>query len=225
MPALPFDPHLSQLVKADSLEPRQRLTRNNFKIACDFRQQRMLKHPFVSEFHSRAEYLFAGLNEGNPSVVSHVPQPFLLRVRGKTYTPDFFVLSEGSRRRVIELKPRGEMTDEKRIPLINYFAQHQIDFVVISNESVFEREIEAMNWLEIVRYIYRASSLNTSDAELIILDRLSNLECCAFGDLVDKGDRGATYKLEIALFRLLHRGILHADLVETQFGFDTEIYL
>lgn len=55
------------------LEPHQQVARQNFKTATDFRQKVMFKYPFLSEFHSRAECLYAGLLKGDPSVISYIP--------------------------------------------------------------------------------------------------------------------------------------------------------
>ena len=84
---MPEITQLGRLVMADTLAPQQRKTSLAFKKACDFRAQQMLKHPTLSEFHSRAEHLHAGLLEGDPDVISYTPQPFLLRLHGKPYQP------------------------------------------------------------------------------------------------------------------------------------------
>ena len=87
---LPFDMKIARQVIADSLVPHQQKTNSRFKIATDFRQQVMIKHPFLSDFHSRAEHLYAGLLEGDPAVTSYVPQPFMVRIRNKRYKLIFF---------------------------------------------------------------------------------------------------------------------------------------
>ena len=222
---LQFDLQLAQQVNADTLEPHQRKTAPNFKIACDFRQQVMLKHPFLSDFHSRAEYLHAGLLEGDPDVTSYIPQPFLVSIRGSWYTPDCYVVSDSQRRRVIELKPRGEMPEDRQVPLTHYFAQYGMQFEVISNEVMYEREIEAENWLEIVRILHFSRDLITTNAEQTVMDTLYDKGECTLGNLIDSGDRERTYLQEIALFRLLHRGHVVAKLAERPLDFDTELAL
>lgn len=94
MAPLPFEKRLAYLVNADTLEPHQQPTTRQFKIATDFYAQFMLKHPALSEFHSRAEHLFAGLLEGDPTVTSYVPQPFMLRVGKRRYKPDCYVVTD-----------------------------------------------------------------------------------------------------------------------------------
>lgn len=223
---LPFDPELARLVKADSLEPHQQKTQPGFKTACDFRQQCMIKHPFLSDFHSRAEHLYAGLRESEVPVSCYVPQPFRVRIRRRLYTPDCYVVSDSQPRLVVELKPRGEMPEDLQIPLTHYFAQYGMRFEVISNESVYEREIEAENWLEIVRILHMSRDLGTTDAEQVILEMLYQKNGgCSLGDVIDHGDRDRTYLQEIALFRLLHRGHIVAELTGHPLNFDTAFAL
>lgn len=118
MPSLDLQRPIS--VKTDSLEPSQRATAPRFQIACDFRQQWMIKHPFLSDFHSRSEHLHAGLLEGDPNVLVYVPQPFLLLIGNKRYIPDCFIRTVDGERLVIEIKPQGVM-DEKAQLALQYF--------------------------------------------------------------------------------------------------------
>ncbi|MCW9012297.1 MAG: hypothetical protein OQL06_00825 [Gammaproteobacteria bacterium] len=225
MPAtiLPFNPEYARLVKADTLTPLQHTATPAFKTACDFHEQHMNKHPFLSEFHSRAEYLHAGLLEADHSVISYVPQGIRVRLRQRWYTADCYVQRVDQRPQVLELKPRGEMADKDQVPLTHYFAQYGWVFEVISNESVYEREIEAENWLEIVRILHQARDLDTVDAEQRVLERIYQQGPCTLGDLIDSGDRERTYLDEIALFRLLHRGYLTGTLTERDLDYDTGI--
>jgi len=206
IPKLLFDPALARQVKIDALVPYQHLTGPRFKIAYDFRQQVMRKHPHLCEFHSRAEHLHAGLLEGDPHVTSYIPQLFQLRIGKRVYTPDCYVASDNAPHRVLELKPRAEMDEALQIPLTAFFAQHGMRFEVISNESVFEREIEAQNWLEIVRILYLAREFEDPQAESDVLAILHEKGPCTLGDIIDPGDRERTFFQEMALYRLLHRG-------------------
>lgn len=222
---LPFDPLLARQVKSDTLVPCQQITASNFKTACDFRQQWMIKHPALSDFHSWAEHLYAGLLEGDPNVTSYIPQPYRLRIQQRRYTPDCYIVSDNQPRRVVDLKPKGEMADEKRIPLIHFFAQYSMQFEVVSNESVYERQIEAENWLEIVTILHQARDLSTTNAEQQVLESLYQKGGCFLGDLIDCGNREQTYLQEIGLFRLLHQGHLTAGLTTNHLDFDTEFSL
>lgn len=222
--ATPFEPALARQVTAsDTLEPRQQTAPRAIRTARDFRLQVMRKHPHLSEFHCRAEYLHAGLLEGDPAVISYVPHPFPLRLHGRPYTPDCYVLREG--RRIVELAPEGTLPDEDRIPLQQFFAQHGMRFEVVSADAVFARAIEAENWLEIIRILHIGGELDTTDAEQTVLERLSVQGACPLGALIDLGDRARTYLQELALFRLLHQGHLVAALKERPLDIDTEVTL
>lgn len=222
---LPFDPLLARHVKAKSLEPHQRPTSPGLRTACDFYQQYMLKHPFLSLFHTYTQLLHACLLEGDAKVISYVPHPFLLLIRKKRYSPDCYIVSEGQPRRVVELIPEGKMPDHEKLPLIAFFKQFRMVFEVISNESVLAREREALNWLEIVHILHQARQFTTTDAEQQVLEKLTAVGPCTLGEVIDTGDRERTYLLEIALFRLLHRGYLSADLREFTLDYDTEVTL
>lgn len=217
--ALPNAPR----VRIDALVPVQHRANRQFRIAADVRIQAMLKPPRVSEFHCLAEHLYAGLLEGTPSVTSYVPQPFALRVGKRRYTPDFYVV-DGDRRRVVELKPRGEFAEALSAPLAAFFAGQGMRFEVISNDTVFARRVEAQNWLEIVRALYLSRDLDTLAAEASLLARLA-AGPLTFADVVDPGDREATLAEEIGLLRLLHQGRLSAALCDEPLDYSTRVSL
>lgn len=215
---------LANKVHASLLIPQQQITSIGFQRKCDFYQQCLIKHHGRSDFHSRAEYLHAGLLEGNPNVLCFVPQPFKLTINGCRYTPDCYVV-EGSIRKVLELKSKGIFDDAKRKPLEQFFSLKRMQFEVISNESIYEREIEAENWLEIVKTLYRARDWDTQQAEIFVLDFCNQYTECALGDIIDSGDRETSFSKELALLRLMHRGLLHADLSFVPMDYDTGIKL
>lgn len=214
---------VSPRVRIDALVPVQHRADRSFRIAADVRLQRMLKHPHVSEFHSHAEHLYAGLLEGNPSVSVYVPQPFALQVGKRRYKPDFYVV-DGNQRYVLELKPRGEFDPALLGPLEAFFATQGMRFEVISNESVIERIVEAQNWLEIVRALYLNRELDTLAVEARLLTRFEVESALTVGDIVDPGDRDGTLEEEIALFRLLHGGKLKANLDGTPLDYPTQVW-
>jgi len=208
-------------IKGDVMEPTQHVITRNFKTATDFYTRHMLKHPFLSEFHSYSELLYAALLEGDPTVISYVPQPFHLQIGKRHYKPDVYVLREKQRRQVIELKPRGEMDETLRVPLFHYFKKHRIDFEVLSNEAVMERRTEAENWLEIIQILVEARHLTTTKEEQQVWERLFKNQGCTLREIVDSGNREGTYSLEVALFRLLHQGHVVAELSEKSLDYDT----
>lgn len=219
--AIAFEPALAREVDAGTLEAHQQRAPRGFSTSADFRTQWMLKHPHLSEFHSRAEHLHAGLLEGEPDVLSYVPQPFTVRVGRRRYTPDCYVVRATGRPCVVEIKPGGLMDESLRMRVQAYFELQGLAFEVIANEAMLARRVEAENWLEIVRILRIGADETTTDAEYRVLDRLMLEGPCKLGDLVDPGDRERTYLLEVALFRLLHRGIVSAPLHERPLDFDT----
>lgn len=214
----------SPRVKIDDLAPAQHRADRRFRIAADVRLQRMLKHPHISEFHSHAEHLYAGLLEGNPAVTAYVPQPFALYVGKRRYKPDFYVV-DGNERRVMELKPRGEFNPALWGSLEAFFETQGMRFEVVSNESVIARIVEAQNWLEIVRALYLNRDLDTHAAEAQLLEWFEAGDAIPFSEFVDPGDRDGTLEQEIAVLRLLHMGRLTADLEGFPLDYSTEIRL
>jgi len=215
---------LANKVHAESLVPHQQPSRPGFKRQTDFYERCFIKHPGRSFFHSRAEFLHAGLLEGDPKVHSYVPQPFKLWVNGKRYTPDTYVHRDAVRE-VDELKPKGIFDEAKRDALEQFFTLQNMKFIVISNESVFEREMEAENWIEIVITLYKAKDWDTQSAELDVLDYIHQHIECELGDIVDAGDREGTFTKELALLRLLHKGIVQANLSDSFIDYGTGISL
>lgn len=218
---------LAQCVHSQgNIVPRQRHTPPKLQRACDYREQWCLKHTaHRSEFHSFEEFLHAGLLEANPRVTCFVPQPFLVRLLGKFYTPDVYV-EENGKRRVIEIKPRGEFDEAKRKALVAFCALHGMTFDVISNEDIRARQNEALHWMVIVRTLRSARDLNTDRQALEVLETLrSHNGSARFSVFVDAGDREQSYLTEIALLQLLHRGIVTADLSTAPLDYDTDIVL
>jgi hypothetical protein len=220
-----YEPQLEQarFVKApQSLVPRQHHTPASFQKTCDFYMFWAPKHSAAkSEFHSYEEYLYAGLLEGDPTVSAFVPQPFLYRIHGRYYTPDCYVVRNGQTL-VIEIKPHGEFSDGKRIPMMQHCRLFNMDFQVISNESIRERELEALNWIEIAHTLYANTYLETIECELRLLDLINqDQHGILLGDIVDPGHREKTFLDEIGVLRLLHKGKVSADMTQRPFDFDT----
>ena len=221
-PPLSIDPLLAKRAKADTLTPQQQMTPIREKISQDFRERQMLKYPGLAQFRNRAEYLFAGLLEAAPEILSYIPHPFRLRIGKQLYTPAFFVVRDGYR--VISIHRKDELTPAIRDPLSHYLALHRMDFTVIAEQAIKDHCIEAENWLEIVRVLYLARDLHTGAEEQALLARLQRDERYPLDELVDPGDRQGTYPTEIAIFRLLHRGLLQASLNTGSLDYGTEIW-
>lgn len=202
----------ARAVHAESLTPTQHTTSRSFRTAADVRLQCMVKHPHLSEFHSLAEHLHAGLLEGTPSVSCYVPQPFRLRIGKRRYTPDCYVV-EGHKRRMIELKPRGEFDDALKAPLEAFFAMQGMVFEVVANESVYERSLEAQNWLAVTRVLHLNRELNTHAQELEVLEAIAPSQGRALGEIIDPGHRRESLGLELArAIDAIARAGRHAEL-------------
>ncbi len=199
-------------------------TASNLLRSADCYLQTFIKFPEVGIFHSRAELLHAALLEADPEVISFVPQPFKLMVNGSRYIPDCYVAYK-NKREVIELKPRGEFDEAKLIPLVEHFKQkHGADFKVVSNESVFEQELKAQNWLFIIRTLANMGDVSTNNQEQELLERFFFKPKQRIGDVVQINNRMNAYLDEIALYRLIHQGklsISHDKPIDT----DTEVTL
>ncbi|KZY81119.1 hypothetical protein A3740_25570, partial [Oleiphilus sp. HI0068] len=186
------------------------------------RLQAMIKYPGAAEFHSYDEYLYAALQEGDPRVVSYIPQPLKLRYRGVPYRPDAYVLKRDGRY-IIELKPRGEWDDEKLAALKAFCQLHNLIFELIANESARERETEALNWWRIVRVLYRARHVNTDNHELNILLEWPLGQTFPLRHWLHPLDRESRAMSEVALFRLLHRGKIQGNLTQCRLSYDLEL--
>ncbi len=211
-------------VNAASLVPTQRPTSPALMVQCDYYEQVMLKHPKLSFFHSLSELYNAALMESDPDITSYVPQPFLLTVNGRRYTPDLYLVRKGQRI-IQEIKPMGVFDIGMQVPLEDFFDQNQMTFEVVSNESIFARKEEAENWLEIIRVLITTQIYNTQHEEREIIWTLDKELCTPISHFIDPGARESTYLYEIAIFRLIHRGKLHANLTSHSIDYDTELTL
>jgi len=212
-----------QKCSIDSWVPRQIKTSLKLLKSTDYYEQAGLKFSGVGQFHSRAELLHAALLEGDPKVKRYTPQPFRFRIGSKWYIPDCYV--ELDKKIIRELKPNGRFDEDLQELLGTFCSLRNIKFETLSNEQVFQQECLAENWLTIIRLLSWARDVDSDEKEKEIIESmLSNPSFC-LGDVVDISDRKRTYISEIAIFRLLHRGILNADLVTKRLSFDTEFEL
>lgn len=215
----------SQLhVQCESLTPAQIATPLRLLRHADCYLQRGVKFPQCGIFHSYAELLNFALCEGDSEVQILVPQPFRLTVSGRRYVPDLFMI-RGGERVVCELKPRGELRRELHEPLEAFFTFHGYHFEVVSNESVLEKECSALNWLHALRILSSSADLGTDYEETALWEEVCREEWICFSDLIELGDRRQSCTREIALFRLLHRGLLAADWSRERLSPSTRIRL
>lgn len=209
-------------VVASDLTPSQRSTSVGFRRQTDCYERYMVKFAGqIAIFHSLAELFHAALLEADPRVTHYIPQPYSLRVGGKPYCPDCFVLRDGQRY-IIELKPRGEFDEQQRRSLEAFFERQGMIFQVLANEPFLEQAVLAQNWLMILGQLHTCRDVLTDAQEISLLDELSLYDSRRLGDLIDPGDRWGSLERETALFRLLHRGLVQADLSNAALDYPTE---
>lgn len=212
-------------VRARTLIPAQQITSNGLKRSTNCYERYMLKFSGqLAIFHSLAELYHAVHLESEPSVTSYVPQPFVLWIGKFQYCPDCYVVRDG-KRYVVELKPCAEFDEKKRRSLERYFHQNGMTFQVLANESYLEQSVLMQNWLTIISKLHTCGHIPTDRQEIALIDQLSLYESLPLGELIDPGDRLATMATEIALFKLLHRGIVRADLANAPLDYSTEFSL
>jgi hypothetical protein len=212
-------------VKTDSLIAVQQ-TKSASKIlrSADVYQQRFLKFKNIGIFHSYAEYIHAALLEANTNVSTFVPQPYKFMVGNRRYIPDCYDQISGENV-VIEIKPRGEFKDELRLPLSEYLRFHNMEFKVISNESILEQETLGLNWIQIIQTLLSAQFEDTEIEESLIWQKVMLDHELTIGDIVDSGNRIEKRHREVALFRLAHRGNVSLRLDKRPINFETEVAL
>ena len=213
-------------VVTDNLEPLQQPSSAKILVSADCYQQVMIKYPHLGVFHSYAEFIHALLLESRADVFRFVPQPFLLWVNGRRYTPDCYMHTSAGMT-VIELKPRGEMRTPSPEALRPFFAREHMTFEVLSNEAVLAHETEALHWLRLIQVMVVANQyhLDTTGEERDLLQTCAERGPLALGDLISPHRHSQQYPQEVALYRLLHRHQLATDLVTRPLDYDSEIRL
>jgi hypothetical protein len=211
-----MNPPMTNIRVADgNLRPEQQPTPISLRRSTNYVVQRLLKHPECCRFHSLAELYFAALLEAQVDVTYFCPQPYEMWIKGNRYIPDIYFVKKGMAH-VVEIRASGKFSEEKRQLLETYFRYHQMSFEVVANESILEREIEAQNWLFIVRNLLGGEDIDTETDEYRLIERLQLEGELELDDIVDPGDRQTTQYMELATYRLLYRQIVKTNL-ETDF--------
>ncbi len=210
-------------ITSPELTPIQKSTRIGLKRSTDCYQRVMLKHKGISVFHSRAELYFATQLEANSKVSTYVPQPFHLRIGKTPYTPDIYFVESGERK-VVELKPNAKFCEKKKRALEDFFQNRGMKFAVESNESVLSKSVLSENWLYIISLLVTSKDHDTMALEDQLIDRIQLGEI-KLGDWVDSGDPLGGQLYQAACFKLLHRGVLSANLDKDRISYNTEFTL
>ncbi|MCP5017655.1 MAG: hypothetical protein GY938_20645 [Ketobacter sp.] len=211
-------------IQWDSPIPQQHPTPLKLRKSSDCYEFHCLKYPGVATFHSYAEFVHALLLEANPKVVNFVPQPFKLLLNNRPYIPDVYVFTD-QRIQVLELKPRGELDEHLKRPLMAFFQEYSMTFDVISNEEVLQQETLALNWLPIVQVVVQANNqgLDTQRQEHQLLERCLACHPIEVADLLDPAQRESQVQLEVALYRLIQRHRITVDLSLKPLDYSTEL--
>jgi len=209
----------------DTLEPRQQVLSYRKLAAGNVFLQVLIKFSETAYFRSEPAWLYAGLLEGDPSISAFIPYPFQLWVGRALHTPMFYVVPVAAKRQVVDIQESSESLRAKQNARLQFFQQRGLDYQVINRESIYARQTEAENWLEMVRSLYFARFLDTGVEEDALIDRVREIGGCELGDIVDVGDRERSYRDEIAILRLLHRGRLCTDLSTRYLDLDSVIQL
>ena len=154
-----------------------------------------------------------------------VPQSHAFYIGTSGYTADLYFERNG-RRFVVEVKSEEGFNDfeEKSQCLREYLKSTVFEFIHISNESIAEHEIYALNWLLIARTLVTSELVVTEQAEDAVLDRLYG-SSLALGDLIDMQDRIGSANIEVALFRLANIGKVMLDLEHERLNANTTVAL
>lgn len=222
-----YEKQSKKKVRCPALEaPRQHPTRRGFKTKIDCYMSRLVKFPEeVALAHCPYEAWFWGVLEGDPDVRYMVPQPYRFYIGTKRYTPDLYFERNG-RRFIVEVKSEKDFENfkERSYCLRDYLKPTVFEFIHITNESIAEREVFARNWLRIVHTLVTSTHINTERAAEIVMDRLHE-NPRQLGDIIDISHRIDECQMEVALFRLAHRGKVKLELENERLCVDTGVSL
>ncbi len=218
---------LKKKVRCPNLEePRQHPTRRGFKTKVDCYLSRLMKFPEeVAVAHCPHEMHLWGILEGDPDVRYMVPQSHAFYIGTSGYTADLYFEKNG-RRYIAEVKSEKdfEKFEEKSYCLREFLRPTVFSFIHITNESIAEREVFARNWLRIVQTLVTSTHVRTERAAEIVMDRLHE-KPLQLGDIIDMSHRVDECQMEIALYRLAHRGKIQLDLEHERLNADTAVSL
>lgn len=185
----------------------------------------------VSEFHSYAEYLYAGLLEGDPTTAVFNAQPpdhvvkYISQGKRKLYRPDFSVHFKAAavNPKVVEIKSDTQYDTFCRLHCdryTEYFTDQGYEYCVIRNSSVLEQSVLALNWIRLVQYLRTLSSVCEPSGQLKrqVMKLVSTTgeptvgEVCAYLDAVNRD------LVICAALLAIHQGHLSTELATLRFS-------
>ncbi len=206
----------------DFVPIQQTKTAMKLKVAADVYLQMFMKFKAVGIFHSYFELLYAALLESDPEIECFTPQPIQIKIKGKRYIPDFHFIKNNVSF-IAELKPNGEFDNEKQSICEEVFSSMEMQFFVVNNDDVLREQIKAINWLQIVKVNLSSTIENTKNQELKLMSDIACGKVSSFGDVIDVGNRLDTKLEEIALYRLIYKNQLSADLEKDLINLETGV--
>lgn len=209
-------------IQIESLVPAQIRIGLKDRQKADYFEQKMLKHPMATYFLSRLALLYAGLLEGEPEVISYVPYPFRIRFGKLLFKPDFYV-SRRVNDEVVFFHSLGKTIPFWFDELSKYLNQNNIGLAMIDPPDVFSKEIEAENWLEVVRRLSNDDNNLSLELSNHLMTKAMQCEFFTIGEVIDRSDRNSSLEIEITLLILIIRGKLNATIQHAPLSYDTRI--
>lgn len=207
------------------LVPAQLPTPRSIKMSNNFFAMQTMKHcEAVSEFHSRSELYFSALLESDVAVQRYVPQPFRVPLpSGGKYQPDFWVRRITGQEIVYEVTTPARRSGRPVKAVTRYLEPCGMMYRLVETPAIFERELEAENWLAIIRRLTGFRELELAELMRGILTLVQHLGATPLGYLVEHFEQQRSDEVLVAAYRLLHEGRLGADLETHPLSLQTEV--
>lgn len=213
-------------VSAKSLLPVQQHTPVRLLRSVNAYLQHGVKYPFIATFHSYAEFISGLLLEAEPCVSNWVPQPFRLRLGKTSYTPDVYFVRGGQQvvREIKSAKQIDAWSSKYLKCLKEFFSFHEMMFDVVTNDTILEQERLALHYLPIIQTVSQGRMIDTRNQERLVVEQLEVESPLPLHHFIDPTDREGSANTELALFRLLLRGKIQADLSFAPLDYRTEFF-
>lgn len=188
------------------------------------------------EFDGPLEYAFWLLKEGDPKVVKLCPQPLKVEewINGKklNYTFDLWTLEEDVGEILWDVKDKERLVQDvngrwapAKWPLIEQWAsQRNAEVRFVTQEQILTQKNELLirNWHEMLRFVGPASPRITQAEQDKVIELVAD-GAASIGTLLRTLFRLDADKVVSAIVRLVHAGLLTADVDERPFNADTKI--
>ena len=198
------------------------------KVANNFQHVFSKCHKSRWSYHSIEEWYYAAKLELDFTVERFTPQPTQYGAHGNRYIPDFFFLKTDGTRFVVEVKPKKNVAkfESKYKPAMEAKARcENFKFLIIENEEIRAGAQLSKNAIYISRVLNGSSGLITDEEESQITRMLLVHGNCQYTDIIAKDNRVEKRLIEVALWRLVHRGRVAMNLRDQPISYDSSIRL